>query len=129
MAEAFYNPDTISQDLLSSQVDNVRTDRTSEDLLFQVMLDWGVNLALPITKKAIAGHDVFFVDGNALAACFDKSGSIDEAFVKELTKQTATACSIPRCRVQGQCRQDQRRADFQVAVARHRSQVHLRSWR
>jgi hypothetical protein len=51
--------------------DNIKPDRTPEDLLFQVMLDWGVDLALPIEKKAIQGKDVFFVDGNALAACFD----------------------------------------------------------
>ncbi len=50
------------------------------------MLDWGVDLALPIAKQAIQGKDVFFVDGNALAACFDASGSIDEVFVKELAK-------------------------------------------
>jgi len=52
--------------------------------LFQVLLDWGVDLTLPITKQSIQGNDVFFVDGNALAACFDDSGSIDEDFVKKL---------------------------------------------
>jgi adenine-specific DNA-methyltransferase len=41
---------------------------------------------LPIAKKTIQGKDVFFVDGNALAACFDNTGSIDEGFVKELAK-------------------------------------------
>ena len=50
------------------------------------MLDWGVDLALPIAKQSIQGKDVFFVDGNVLAACFDASGSIDEVFVKELAK-------------------------------------------
>lgn len=48
------------------------------------MLDWGVDLALPIEKKAIQGKDVFFVDSDELAACFDARGGIDEAFVKEL---------------------------------------------
>lgn len=86
MREVFYSPDSVSQDLLSDQISNVRDDRSEEDLLFQVMLDWGVDLALPITKQSIQGKDVFFVDGNALAACFDASGSIDEAFVKELAK-------------------------------------------
>ena len=60
--------------------------RTPEDLLFQVMLDWGVDLALPIAKQAIQGKDVFLVDGNALAACFDGHGGVDEEFVKELAK-------------------------------------------
>jgi adenine-specific DNA-methyltransferase len=50
-----------------------------EDLLFQVMLDWGVDLALPIAKQTIQGKDVFLVDGNALAMawgcrCFDGHG-------------------------------------------------------
>lgn len=86
MADVYYAPDRTQQDLLSEQINNIKPDRTPEDLLFQVMLDWGVDLALPIAKQFIQGKEVFFVDGNALAACFDASGSIDEAFVKELAK-------------------------------------------
>jgi len=82
MKEVYYTPDAVSQDLLSDQVDNIREDRTAEDLLFQVLLDWGVDLALPINQQVIAGKTVFFVDGNALAACFDIG--IDEDFVKQL---------------------------------------------
>jgi adenine-specific DNA-methyltransferase len=82
MKEVYYTPDAVSQDLLSDQVDNIREDRTAEDLLFQVLLDWGVDLALPISKQSIAGKTVFFVDGNALAACFDTG--INEDFVKQL---------------------------------------------
>ena len=82
MEDVYYTPDAVRQDLLSKQVDNIRDDRTAEDLLFQVMLDWGVDLALPISQNNIAGKTVFFVDGNALGACFDKG--IDEDFVKEL---------------------------------------------
>jgi len=51
------------------------------------MLDWGVDLALPIARESIQGKDVFFVDENALAACFDAHGGIDEAFVKELARR------------------------------------------
>ncbi len=86
MSDVYYAPDQhqISQfDLL---VDNIKPDRTAEDLLFQVMLDWGVDLALPIAKQAVQGKDVFLVDGNALAACFDGQGGVDEDFVKELAK-------------------------------------------
>lgn len=86
MADVYYAPDALDKAKLDLFVDNIKADRTPEDLLFQVMLDWGVDLALPITKQSIQGKDVFFVDGNALAACFDASGSIDEAFVKELAK-------------------------------------------
>ncbi len=86
MADVYYTPDTLDKAELDLFVDNIKADRTPEDLLFQVMLDWGVDLALPIAMQSIQGKDVFFVDGNALAACFDASGSIDEAFVKELAK-------------------------------------------
>lgn len=84
LADVYYAPDALNKDNLNLFVDNIKPDRTPEDLLFQVMLDWGVDLALPIAKQTIQDRDVFFVDGNALAACFDAHGNIDEAFVKEL---------------------------------------------
>lgn len=89
MADVYYSPDALDKANLDLFVDNIKPDRTAEDLLFQVMLDWGVDLALPIEKKVVQGKEVFFVDasldGNpALAACFDAHGGIDEAFVKEL---------------------------------------------
>lgn len=87
MADVYYTPDSLDKTKFDLFVDNIKPDRTPEDLLFQVMLDWGVDLALPTAKQSIQGKDVFFVDGNVLAACFDASGSIDEAFVKELAKQ------------------------------------------
>lgn len=86
MADVFYAPDATDRTNLELFVNNIKTDRTAEDLLFQVMLDWGVDLALPIAKQTIQDKEVFLVDGNVLAACFDDSGSIDEAFVKELAK-------------------------------------------
>lgn len=82
MKDVYYAPDAIQQGDLLAQVDNIREDRTPEDLLFQVLLDWGVDLALPITTETIAGRKVFFVDGNALAACFVTG--INEEFVKVL---------------------------------------------
>ena len=86
MADVYYTPDAVTQEGLFAAVDNIKPDRTAFDLLFQVMLDWGVDLALPIEKKAIQGKDVYFVDGNALAACFDHAGGIDDTFAKELAK-------------------------------------------
>ncbi len=86
MTNVYYTPDGLDKPNLDMFVDNIKPDRTPEDLLFQVMLDWGVDLALPIAKQAIQGKDVFLVDGNALAACFDGHGGVDEDFVKELTK-------------------------------------------
>jgi adenine-specific DNA-methyltransferase len=82
MKDVYYAPDAVAQSDLLGQVNNVREDRISEDLLFQVLLDWGVDLALPITQETIAGKNVFFVDGNALAACFETG--ITEEFVKAL---------------------------------------------
>lgn len=87
LADVYYNPDAVTQDLLSDQADNVKADRTPEDLLFQVLLDWGVDLSLPIKNETIQGRDVYIVDENALVACFDNNGGIDEEFVKELAKQ------------------------------------------
>ena len=84
MADVFYAPDAVNQSALEGFTDNIKPDRSAEDLLFQVMLDWGVDLALPITRQTIQGREVLFVDTNALAACFDASGQIDEAFVKEM---------------------------------------------
>jgi adenine-specific DNA-methyltransferase len=87
MSDIYYTPDTIEQKQLSLLTDNIKADRSSEDLLFQVLLDWGVDLTLPITKETIENREVFFVDNNALAACFVKNGQITEDFCKELTKR------------------------------------------
>lgn len=87
MADVHYAPDTLDKANLDLFVDNIRPDRTAEDLLFQVMLDWGVDLTLPIAKENMQGKEVFFVDENALAACFDARGGIDESLVKELAKR------------------------------------------
>ncbi len=82
MKDIYYTPDKLMQGDLEQFTDNIRDDSTPEDLLFQVLLDWGVDLTLPITQETIAGFTVLFVDDNALAACFDTN--INEAFVKEL---------------------------------------------
>ncbi|EMX8409339.1 site-specific DNA-methyltransferase [Yersinia enterocolitica] len=90
MSDVYYNPDAILQTDLFTQVENVKEDRTEEDLLFQVMLDWGVDLSLPIYRETIDDKIVFFVDAQpdntqgALVACFDKTGGINEAFIKQL---------------------------------------------
>ena len=86
MADVYYSPDALEIASIDLFVDNIKPDRKPLDLLFQVMLDWGVDLVLPISKKDIQGKEVFLVDGNALAACFEGGGVIDENFVKELAK-------------------------------------------
>lgn len=84
MADVFYNPDAVSQKTLMEAVSSIKYDRSDEDLLFQVLLDWGVDLSLPIRRVKRQGKTVFFVDENALVACFDKN--ITEELVQELAK-------------------------------------------
>ncbi|MFA5271874.1 MAG: site-specific DNA-methyltransferase [Candidatus Omnitrophota bacterium] len=87
MAEVYYKPDEVKKEQIEMFADNIKKDRTSEDLLFQVLLDWGVDLTFPITREEIQDKEVFFVDGNVLAACFKATGDITEDFVKELAKR------------------------------------------
>ncbi|MGB4209640.1 MAG: site-specific DNA-methyltransferase [Thermovirgaceae bacterium] len=87
MADIYYTPDAVNQDKLLWMSENIKEDRTPEDLLFQVLLDWGVDLSLPVTKETIMGKDVLFVDGNALAACFDQDGGITEDLVREIARR------------------------------------------
>ena len=87
MADVYYTPDAISQDGLFNLTDNIKPDRSEEDLLFQVLLDWGVDLTLPITRETLEDNEVYFVDNNALAACFVKKGRVTESFCKELAKR------------------------------------------
>jgi adenine-specific DNA-methyltransferase len=82
MRDVYYKPDAIKKEDLFDHVENIKQDRTPEDLLFQVLLDWGVDLSLPIAQENIDGKTVFFVDGNALAACFDTG--ITEDLVKKI---------------------------------------------
>jgi adenine-specific DNA-methyltransferase len=82
MSDVYYRPDEVNQDELFGQVDSVKPDRTGEDLLFQVLLEWGVELTLPINRETLHGKTVYSVDGNALIACFD-TGVTDE-LVKEI---------------------------------------------
>ena len=91
MTDVFYRPDQINQTDMFAQVENIKEDRTDEDLLFQVLLDWGVGLTLPISKQQLSSKDVFFVnaddDGeNAdLIACFGKD--ISNELIKTLAEK------------------------------------------
>lgn len=82
MADVYYTPDATNQGDLLAQVDSIKQGRTAEDLLFQVLVDWGVDLTLPIRRETVQGKTVFFVDENALVACFDTG--VTEELVKEL---------------------------------------------
>ena len=82
MKDIYYRPDDLEQSDLLNMADNVKEDRTAEDLLFQVLVDWGVDLTLPIRRETVQGKTVFFVDDNALIACFERD--VTEELVKEL---------------------------------------------
>lgn len=84
MENVYYTPEEISQQDMFSLVDNVKSDRTPEDLLFQVMLDLGVLLSSPIEVKEIAGKKVFNVADGFLLACFDHD--VTEETVKAIAQ-------------------------------------------
>ena len=84
MENVYYTPEEVSQQDLFSLVDNVKPDRTPEDLLFQVMLDLGVLLSSPIEVKEIAGKKVFNVADGFLLACFDHD--VTEETVKAIAQ-------------------------------------------
>ncbi|ANF83450.1 DNA methylase (plasmid) [Acinetobacter sp. NCu2D-2] len=70
MKDVYYTPDSLKKANLDMFESNIKDGRTDEDLLFQVMLDWGLELSLPIEPKQIADKTVYFVAGNSLVACF-----------------------------------------------------------
>ena len=84
MKPVYYTPDEVGQQDLFSLVDNVKEDRTPEDLLFQVMLDLGVLLSSAIEVKEIAGKRVFNVAEGFLLACFDHD--VTEKTVKAIAQ-------------------------------------------
>ena len=84
MENVYYTPEKTQQQDLFSLVDNVKPDRTPEDLLFQVMLDLGVLLSSPVEVKEIAGKKVFNVADGFLLACFDHD--VTEETVKAIAQ-------------------------------------------
>ena len=85
MADVFRKPQKYQQGQLDLLADNVKSDRTAEDLLTQVILAWGLPLSSKIEEEKVAGKQVFKVSGNSLIACFDSG--IDEAFAKKIAKE------------------------------------------
>ena len=85
MKEVYYNPAEYEASLFPRLEDNIKEDRTPEDLLFQVMLDLGVLLSSKIEETTIAGKKVFNVEDNYLIACFDSN--VTEETIKAIAKQ------------------------------------------
>ena len=82
MEDVYYTPQEFELQSLFNE--NVKADRTNEDLLFQVMLDLGIELSAKIECKQIAGKNVHFVDDNYLVACFDRD--VNESTITEIAK-------------------------------------------
>ena len=89
MKDVYYNPAEYEPSLFSSLEDNIKEDRTSEDLLFQVMLDLGILLSSKIQvrseKVGMRNYSYFDVEDGYLIACFDKN--IDEEVITAIAKQ------------------------------------------
>lgn len=85
MKDVYYNPAEYEVNMFSRLEDNIKEDRTPEDLLFQVMLDLGVLLSSKIEETTIADKKVFNVEDNYLIACFDSD--VSEETIKAIAKQ------------------------------------------
>ena len=85
MEDVYYTPADYDQGQITMFADNIKPDRTPEDLLFQVMLDLGILLSSSIEETVIAGKKVFSVAGGYLLACFDRD--VTEETVTEIAKR------------------------------------------
>lgn len=85
MKDVYYTPSDYSSDLFENLADNIKEDRTPEDLLFQVMLDLGVLLSSKIGAMEIGGKHIFNVENGYLMACFDND--LTEDVITEIAKK------------------------------------------
>lgn len=85
MKDVYYSPSDFDRNLLDLMADNIKEDRTPEDLLFQVMLDLGVELSSKIEETTIAGKKVFDVADGFLIACFDKD--VNDETIKAIAQK------------------------------------------
>lgn len=85
MADVSRTADEVDQLMFDQLESSIKPGRNSEDLLFQVLLDWGLELSMSISKEVLDGREVFFVEEDALSACFDREVSLD--VVREMAKR------------------------------------------
>jgi adenine-specific DNA-methyltransferase len=86
MTDVTREPDETDQLALGELEPSIKSDRSGEDVLFQVLLDWGLELTMPIKVEALSGHQVFDVEEGSLMACFDKHVAPD--VVQEIAQRT-----------------------------------------
>lgn len=87
-AEITTTPDTADQDTLLDLVESVKGDRSGLDVLFEVLIAWGLDLSAPINEETVEGHQVYVVDDGALLGCFD--GQLDETLIRALAQRAAS---------------------------------------
>ncbi len=85
MADVLRTPEALGQDELELYADSVKPDRSGEDLLFQVLLDWGLDLTMPVESTTVDSREVFVVEDGALVACFD--ADVSSGVVRELASR------------------------------------------
>lgn len=85
MKDVYYTPEKYTDSMIDRMIDNIKGDRTAEDLLFQVMLDLGVLLSSKIEEYTISGKKVFDVEDGYLIACFDKD--VTDEVIIEIAKK------------------------------------------
>lgn len=85
MADVSRTADEVDQLMFDQLESSIKPGRAGEDLLFQVLLDWGLELSMPISKEVLDGREVFFVEEDALSACFNREVSLD--VVREMAKR------------------------------------------
>ena len=79
-------PDAVEQETLDLLTESIKSDRTGEDVLFEVLVDWGLDLSSPVSTLNVDGHEVFSVDEDALLACFDDK--VDDELIRAVASRT-----------------------------------------
>jgi adenine-specific DNA-methyltransferase len=85
MKDVYYSPSQYNQQMLLDLESNIKDDRTDIDLLYGVLLDWGVPLSLPHITEKIGGKDVHFVNDTDLVACFEEH--VPEEVIREIARR------------------------------------------
>ena len=129
MTDVLRAPDDTDQPALSDFGSSVKPDRTGEDLLFQVLLDWGLDLTMPVQKESIDGFEVYDVEEGAVILCIRpreaRNLSLSLSGCRGYRGTPATSCRVPRRRLRGRRGANQRGADIPREVRAHRGQGNL----
>ena len=118
LADTAVTADDLVQTALIDAVSSVKPDRSGEDLLFQVLLDWGLELSMPIRKETLDGFEVYDVEDGALVMCVRARGarnslSLSLSGCRHYRGASAATCGVPRRRLRGRRGAYQRRAGVQ----------------